>query len=58
MNGGEASLKEVVSKKRNKSLGNYITLPFGSVTGILSSTPLLLAALISPLRLKSIKNSV
>jgi hypothetical protein len=56
--GGEASLKEVVSKKRKRSLGNCITLPLGRVTGILSSIPELLADLISPLRLKSKRNSV
>jgi hypothetical protein len=58
MNGGEASFREVVSKNKKRSLGNYRTFPLGSVTGILSSVPVVPDDFISPLRLKSIKNSV
>jgi hypothetical protein len=57
MKGGEASLREGVSKKRNKSEGNYTTFPLGKVTGILSSD-YEGALLISPCRLKSIRYSV
>jgi hypothetical protein len=58
MKGGEASLRDVVSKNRKRSLGNCRILPLGRVTGILSSVPVVPEALISSLRLKSIKNSV
>ena len=30
---GEASLRDWHSKKKNKSLGNIVTFPFGNLTG-------------------------